>query len=70
MNGTKDNWWKAVIVVILIMMVFNLVVTMDLSTKGKPVNETLEQNSSLACDMIPVEFLIEEPVCAVKLLDT
>ena len=69
MNGTKDNWWKAMIVVTLILVVFNLAVTLDNSGKMKPGTATPEQNSSLACDTIPVRFLIEEPVCAVKLLD-
>ncbi|MFA5863174.1 MAG: hypothetical protein WC975_00650 [Phycisphaerae bacterium] len=68
MNGTKDNWWKAVIVVILIMGVFNLAVTLDLYGKANSRNETLVQNAS-TCDGIPIQFLIEEPVCAQELLD-
>jgi len=69
MNGTKDNWWKAVMVVILIMGVFNLAVTLEHSTKMNPGQEPLKQNSSCTCDTIPVRFLIEEPICAVNLLD-
>jgi hypothetical protein len=69
MNGTKDNWWKAMIVVTLILLVFDLAVTLDNSGKMKPGTATPEQNFSLPCDTIPVRFLIEDPVCGVKLLD-
>ena len=69
MIGTKDNWWKAVMVVMLILLVFNLAATLDNSGKMKPGTATPEQNVSIVCDAIPVRFLIEDPVCAAKLLD-
>ena len=69
MDGTSDNWWKAVMVVMLILLVFNLAATLDNSGKMKPGTATPEQNVSIVCDAIPVRFLIEDPVCAAKLLD-
>ena len=69
MAETEDNWWKTMIVLTLILGIFNLMVTLDLSAKMNPINTTVEHNFSTICDTIPVRFLIEEPVCAVKLLN-
>jgi hypothetical protein len=67
MNMNKEDWWQAMIVVIVILAAFNLAATLDLYGKAGSGNVTVIPNISID-NGIPVHYLIEEPICSQKLL--
>ena len=64
------SWGIGLLVCILVLLLINIVMTTKLSVDIQKSQPSSVQREPLPCKAIPVQFVIEEPVCADKLLRT
>ena len=66
----KLSWEIGLLVCILVLLLINIVMTTKLSVHNQKSQPSSVQREPLPCKAIPVRFILDEPICADKLLQT